>query len=502
MNNLSRSKNAVLNIMCGYGAQLGTLILSFIGRKIFLFFLSAEYLGINGLFSNILTVLSFAELGLDSALVYSLYKPIAEDDYDLVNSYLLFFKKIYIGLAMGIFAIGCAIIPFLNLIVNSSLPQRELVIYYLLILGNTVASYFNAYKVALLSASQKQRVYKFIALCTNVFMQLFHIIILVAWKNYYLYLAATIVSTLLGNALLSIVCNRLFPLKKRNCKAAEIDKPSIFSRMISTFSYKIGAVLVTNTDNILISALVSTMAVGLYSNYYTIISSAQGFIAILTTSIISGIGNFAAKKEASQQSELFNMMLLLYHFIASVGLLGFSLCFNDFITLWIGSDYLLSDDVVLALSLNFYLTNILNPVCMFREANGLFRQTKYLMLVRALINLVLSYILGIRSGMLGIFVATGISLLATSFWYEPLVLFKYVIKEPLIKYWGKQLKYGLLTAISFFVCYLVCANFYGGIMNFIAKVIMLVCVDCFVFLIFNCRTAELKKLKGYFVRKN
>ena len=262
-------------------------------------------------------------------------------------------------------------------------------------------------------------------------MQIIHIIALLIWKNYVLYLCGTLLSTILGNFILNYVCTRVEVGTFVDVNKVCFDKKPIISRITSTFLYKIGAVLVSNTDNILISALVSTFAVGLYSNYYTVTSSVQSFIVIVTSALISGVGNLAVQKSKENQHELFNMLLLIYHLIATIGLTGFYFVFNDFIAIWLGEQYLFGKEVVFFISVNFYLTNILNPVYLFREANGIFNQTKYIMLVRAFVNLVLSYFLGKKFGISGIFAATAISLLTTSFWFEPLVVFRSVMNDSL-----------------------------------------------------------------------
>lgn len=258
----SRSKNALLNIVFGYAAQMGILILSFVGRRIFLRFLSIDYLGINGLYSNILTVLSLAELGLDTAVLYSLYKPVADNDIPLINSLLKYFKKIYTVLAVGIFAVGLALIPFLKFIVKSSLNDNSLIIFYLLFLVNTVASYFVAHKVAFLSACQEQRIQKLVMLSSNLILQVLHIIVLLIWKNYYVYVSATVVTTIINNLILNAICNKIHPHLREKTELVSFEKEPIRNRIYSTFVYKIGGVAINNTDNILISMLVSTAAVG------------------------------------------------------------------------------------------------------------------------------------------------------------------------------------------------------------------------------------------------
>ena len=449
MNGNSRTKNAKLNILFGYLAQTGIFILSFVGRKIFLHYLSADYLGINGLYSNILTILSLAELGLDTAVVYSLYKPVATDDYALIHSLLTFFKKIYYILALAIFSIGIALIPFLNYLVNSNVSNTELILYYVLFLTNTVASYFVAHKVALLSAAQKQRVQKLIALSFNLLLQVIHIIVLVAFKNYYAYIVATVINTIISNIVLSIVTKRMHPQIFASKEYVEFDKKQIISRILSTFLYKFGAVLINSTDNILISVIVSTVAVGYYSNYYTVVAAITGFVSIITTSLISGIGNKAATDSKNGQGDLFDMMLLFYHIIAAIGLIGFSLLFNNLITIWLGSEYLFDEKTVFIIAFNFYLANAISPVWMFREANGFFVKVKYLLIIRAGINIALSIVFGMLWGVFGIFLATAASLILTNLWFEPRILSREILHRSQIIYWKKQLKYFLTTVFCY-----------------------------------------------------
>lgn len=470
----SRSKNAMLNIMFGYIAQIGILILSVIGRKIFLNFLSVEYLGINGLFSNILMVLSLAELGLDTAVLYSLYKPVADNAISLVNSLLAYFKKVYTILAIGVLIVGLAIIPFLKYIVKSSINNTELIVYYLLFLVNTVASYFVAHKIAFLSACQEQRVQKIVTLLSNLILQVLHILVLLILKNYYAYVCATVVTTIISNVILSAVCNKIHPELKNKEEPVIFDKKPIRSRVYSTFIYKICGVAINNTDNILISMLVSTAAVGLYSNYYMVISALQGFIAIISTSLISGIGNLGANGNEKRQYEVFNLALFFYNFIATLGLVGFSLLFNDVIKLWLGSSYLFDNKTVFIIAFNFYITNAVTPIWVYREANGLFEQVRYLMLIRASINIVLSIFLGKICGVFGILLATALSQIATSFWYEPSILFKNVFQVSVLHYWKRQIKCFATTLCCLCVGYLAVKYIHGGIAMLLVKIVVII----------------------------
>ena len=504
MNNIakenSRTKNAILNIFYGYIAQIGILILSFVGRRIFLHFLSADYLGINGLYSNILTLLSLAELGLDTAVVYSLYRPVAEHDNVQIASLLKFFKKLYYVLAFGILVIGGCLVPFLRFLVTSDLPESDLIVYYLLFLINSVASYFVAHKVALLSACQQQRIQKTVTLSVNLLLQVAYIVVLLIWKNYYAYVIAMVCSTFLMNIILSVICSKIHPEVFECKETVDIDKKPILKRVGSTFLYKLGAVIVTSTDNILISVLVSTLAVGYYSNYYTVVSAVQGFIAIITTSMVAGIGNLSVNAGSEKQAELFDMMLLFYHLVGAVGLIGFSLLFNNLITIWLGSEYLFDNATVFIIAFNFYLTNAISPVWMFREANGLFDKVKFILLIRAAFNLIFSVLFGMVWGVFGIFAATALSLIMTNFWLEPKIVSKEILKRKQSIYWLKQLKYFIVTIIAYACAFFATFKIGDTLVCLIVKAAIICVITAAIFVVANLKTPELVKLKGYLKR--
>lgn len=501
MNNNSRTKNAKLNIFYGYIAQIGILVLSFIGRRIFLNYLSADYLGINGLYSNILTLLSLPELGMDMAVIYSLYKPVADNDTKMISSLLKYFRKLYFVLAVVIFLIGISLIPCLKFLITSNLPIKDLVLYYLLFLINTVASYFVAHKVALLFASQEQRVQKLVTLSSNFILQFIYILVLVVFKNYYSYILASVVTTIVTNVVLGFVIVHLHPDVFRETEHVEFDKKPIIERMFSTFLYKIGAVLVNSTDNILISVLVSTVAVGYYYNYSTVVTAVTGFISIITTSMIAAIGNLAAKGSRKEQIDLFDMMVFFYHLIAAMGFIGFSLLFNNLITIWLGSKYLFDTQTVFIIAFNFYISNAIAPVYMFREANGLFNQVKFLLLIRAALNIAFSISLGMVWGVFGIFLATSLSLVLTNFWYEPKLLSDKVLSRLTKVYWIKQAKYGFITLVCYLICYITIYWMDNTILLLVLKAIIVCVVTGSAFVIVNLKTKELQNLKNYVFKK-
>ena len=497
----SRSKNAILNIVVGWGTQVAILILTFVSRRIFVRFLSTDFLGINGLYSNILSVLALAELGLGHITQYFLYKPVLENDYKKINATVKYFRKLYTFIALGVFAIGLALIPFLKFIINSNLNQNELIIYYIIFLLNSCVTYFAADKIALLAANQDNRLTKYITLTLNIGLQFAHIAVLYIWHNYIIYLLATLVSTILNAVITQIICQRRYPyLKEKDTDSEEIDKKNIVNSIKSSFVYKIGATVINNTDNILISIIVSTAMVGFYSNYFLVISAIQGFLSIITTSLISAIGNLSAEGSTKRSHEIFNLMILFYNFISAFCGVSFFFLINDFIPIWLGEKYLLDQWTVFAISFSFYLINAISPVWMFREANGLFNKVKYLLIVTATFNMVFSIILGKFFGIFGIILATSLARIVTTVWYEPKILFEKVFEKSCIAYWLKQAKYILLTILGAAACFVVNYFLPHSFIFIIVKGISFFAIFVMVFLIFCIKDQEFKEVKKFISR--
>lgn len=492
----SRSKNVALNVIVGFLSQFGIVLLSFAGRKIFVYFLSVDYLGINGLYGNILSVLSLAELGLGSVVQFYLYKPVAEKNEKMICALMEYLKKLYMAIAGTILLLGLLFIPVLRLVVNSDLPQDELIIYYVIFLLNSVMSYLSAHKVALLSAHQDNRLHKLLLFVTQLILQLTYIVILVFLHNYLIYVSAMLVFTVVNQVLLSVICNKRYPYLLNKEKSFNINKHAILESVKSTFIYKIGATVVNNTDNILISTIVSTAAVGLYSNYFMVVNAIQGFLTIITTSLISGIGNLSADGDKKRMLQVFRSMLLFYHFVAAFGAISFYFLFEELITAWLGKSYVLDRFTVFAIALSFYLTNAISPIWMFRESNGLFSEVKYLLLVTAGCNIVFSIILGKWLGLGGILLATSLARLITQVWYEPRILFSKLFGSSEKVYWIKQIKYVVLTGLCIAVCGGIDQLLPHGLLMMFIKAILFLNICVAIWFWGNIKTEESVELKN------
>lgn len=493
----SRVKNSFKNIVVNNIYQFLNIILSFIIRTIFIKTLGENYLGLNGLFTNILSVLSLAELGVGTAMVYSMYKPISENNEEKLSELIGYYKILYRRIAIAILILGLIVLPLLPYIVNLDSDVGNIQLYYVLYLLNSVFSYLLLYKSSIITASQKEYLIKKYEIAFLIIKIALQIVILIVLKNYLLYLIVQIVTTILTNVLKSRKAEKLYSFIKQKKELPKKDKKEIWGNIKSLLYYQIGNVLLNNTDNILISTMLGTVLVGYYSNYSTIITSVSTFTALIFTSIQSSLGNFNVKSNSEEKYGIYKILTFLSFVIYSFCAISMLILFQDFITLWIGEKYLLDTSVLLVIVLNYYITGILYPNWCYRYTTDLFNKAKYIMIICAILNIVLSIILGLAYGIFGILIATGISRLCTTFWYEPYIMYKNIFEKKVRYYFLRQAKYALIFVIVGVIIAAIC-NFIS-IENLLVKIILkeLICIVIIVsiyWIIFR-KTAEYKFLK-------
>ena len=431
----SRTRSSINNIIVGFLNQTTNLILSFISRTVFIRVLGVEILGVNGLFTDVLSLLSMADLGFNTAMVYSFYKPIAENDTKKISALINFYRKVYNFIAVTITVIGIAIMPFLNLIVNTDKQIPLLKVYYLFGLAGVVISYLFVYKASIINADQKNYIVTRITIVVNFIKTLVQIVLLLFFKNYIIYLAVNLVGNFINNYIASRKAIKLYPYIKEKNELDLEDKKSIFDNIKSIFIYKVSSLILTATDNTLISILIGTVVVGFYSNYLMITNKIVAIIQIVFGALTASIGNLIVKEKSEKRYEIFKAAQSVSFIICGIIVTSFVILINDFIGVWLGTAFTFDYWVVLAIAFNMYLSCVLQPLWTYREATGLYIRTKYVMLIAAIVNLILSVVLGKLLGIAGILFASAIARLSTYFWYEPLLLFKEYFDQPVRKYY-------------------------------------------------------------------
>ena len=447
----TRTSNSIKNIAFSIFNQLLNTVLAFVSRKIFLMCLSVDYLGISGLFGDIFSMLCLADLGFGTAMTFSMYKPLAEKDYDRLAGLVHFYKKVYRIIAIAIVTIGIALIPFLPYLVNTETEIEHLTWYYILMLANVVASYLVVYKTSIISADQKSFLTTKYTSFFSIARTVLQIAFLLLTHNYTVYLLIQVAFTYITNFFNSYIAEKRYPFIKKKILLPKEDTKGIFSNIKSVFIYKFSSVLITATDNTLISLIVNTTAIGYYSNYTIVSNKINAIVTTIFYSLTASIGNLIVKENYERRYQIFEIMQSVSLILSTFCLTCLLFLQEDFICLWLGEQYLLDKSILYAILTNFYFAIVLMPIWVFREATGLYQKTKYVMLGTAVVNIITSIILGKLIGLAGIIFATSISRLVTYFWYEPFLLFK--------KYFGKS-----------------CANYFLGIGKSIVSTLIVFCV--------------------------
>lgn len=491
-----RVKNSLINISAGIGNQIIITLLSFISRTVFISSLGVQYLGVNGLFTNILSMLSLAESGIGSSIVYSLYKPVAENDEERILVLMKLYKNTYRIIGLIIFILGLSIIPFLKYFIKGS-NVNNLHLIYSIFLINTVSSYFFSYKISFLNVCQKSHVATNVYSISSIISTFIKISILYFTQNYILFLVIDIIINTTTAIILAIMVDKRYPfLKNKIFKKIDSEtKGNIVKNTKALILHNIGGYCVFGTDNMIISSFVSIAAVGLYSNYTMLINICRTFINHIFNNINDSIGNLVAKESSDKIYSIFKVTMLCNFWIYSFFIISLYVITEPFIILWLGPKFLMSKGVLIISMINFYVSGMRRSISMFKTTSGIFQQDRYAPLVEAFINLVASIILVKFIGITGVFIGTLISTLAVPFWIAPCLVFKKVFNKPSINYFKKYLIYLVLALAACFITSFVC-NFisFEGLPSLILRGVVCLIVPNVIYICVFYNTEEYKYL--------
>lgn len=451
-----RTYNSIKNMIFSVISNAITIIVGFVVQKIFLDTLGTEYLGINSLYSNIISMLAIADLGIGTAIIYNLYEPVAHHKKEKIKSLMSFYKKTYYIISLVIFIIGLLIIPFLGFIVGkTTVPNLELIILFFLFLLDTVASYLLSYKRSLLYADQKSYITSIIHLGYLIIMNTLLIIALILTKNFYLYLIIKIICRILENVIISIIADIRYPyLKEKDIKPiSKKNKDDIILKVKGLFFHKIGSFFVLGTDNILISIFLGVSVVGLYNNYYLIIYALTTLISQGFNSFTASVGNLLTLESKNKSYQVFKKIRLLNFWIAGYTAISILVVMESFISFWYGAEYLLETSVLIILVLNYYLTVMRYNISIFKDASGIFHEDRYIPILESIINIVASLILIKFFGLAGVFLGTVLSNLLLHLYSYPKYVIKGLFNEKKSEYFKSIINYFLLFVVSAILTY-------------------------------------------------
>ena len=500
---MSRTRNSVRNLSYAVIGQAIGFVISFIARIFFIRVLGREYLGLNGLFTNILTILSLAELGVGEAITFSLYKPLAENDTKKCTMLMQVYKKVYTIIGCAILVIGFCLTPFLPLIIKNMPDIPYINLIYILFVVNTAVSYFFSYKRNLIIADQKRYIATFYRYLAHAVFTFLEIVYLILFKNYIGYLLIMIAATLADNIMVSRKADKMYKFLKTE-EQIPLDpesKDKIIKNTKAMMMHKVGGVVVNSTDNILLSMFVSLDSVGLYSNYFFITNALNSVTTHVFNSVTARVGNLFATSDSKKAYKVFKEVFFLDYFMYSFIAVSLLCLFNPFIELWVGKEYLFGFDIVCIIVINVYIAGMRKAVLTFREASGLFYKDRWKAVFEAIINLGTSIILAIYFGTFGVFLGTFISSVTVCVWVEPLILYKYGFKEKLIEYFKLYFMYAIVTIACCALTYYLCSFInYGRFVSLILKACLCVIVPNVINIILFRNTEQYQYFKNLFRR--
>lgn len=461
----SRIQNSTRNLSAALLSQGVSNVLKFVVRTVFIYTLGKSYLGINGLFSDIINMLSLAELGLDTAITYRLYKPIAENDYEKLRKLMKFYKYAYFIIGLVILLAGAIAVPFLPFVVKdySSLYSLNInpVVIFLLYLFNTASSYlFFAYRSSVIRAAQKMYVTTMIHMIVTVAAQVVQILLLVFFKNFTVYVAVSIFFSILSNFICSCVAKKMYPevfvFTREKLDVSEIR--DIFKDIGAVFVSKVNSVVLKATDNLVLGAFIGIDVVGLYSNYLLFYVTIRSFLSSIYNATKASMGDLFAKSDLQTKYSFFKLMNYITVILYGTAAVGVGIVANELIDVWIGPDYLIKMPFSVLIGVEIIFMGIKQNLNQIRNVSGLFRQMWMRPLVGTVINLGVSVLLVNPFGIFGVIMGTITADIIANFAIDPQIIYKngFHGEWKVSEYYFRNIRYilelFLIGTADFFIC--------------------------------------------------
>lgn len=444
-----RSSNSIKNAIIAAIMNMITILVGFVAQKVFVITLGNEYLGLNGLFNNVLSMLAVVELGFGSAIIYHLYKPIAEENEKEIKILMKFYKKTYRIIALVIFILGLIVMPFLKCIVGEVSITDNIYILFFLALIDIVASYLLTYKRSILYANQKTYITNLIHIGYVILMNACEIALLFLTNNYIIYLMTKIVFRILENVVITIIANKMYPfiIEKTEADLDSNTKNDILLKVKGLLFHKIGGSLVLGTDNIIISNIFGVVTVGLYSNYNMIINAVSNLFGQVFSSITATIGNLLVEGNKEKSYDIYKKILFLNSWIYCFAGTCILCLMEPFICIWMGKDYVLPYGVLIVLVINFYIQGMRKTSAGFKEAAGIFYEDRYIPIIESVINVIASIILAKLFGLIGVFIGTLLSSMALFLYSYPIFVYKALFNRKYTEFIKEHFKYLIISNI-------------------------------------------------------
>lgn len=504
-----RTKKSLINMLTSIGSQVVIILLGFISRRVLIYSVGVEYLGINGLMTNILTIFSLAESGIGLVIGYNLYEPLAKNDRELIKSLMGFYRKAYDFLAVMTAIIGIVFYPFLPYFLTGNTAENTGIIYFLF-LFSSVSSYLFSYKATLNNSDQNKYLFTLVNTISQVGVLLVKVVVLYYTENYILFLAIDIFTNLIKNIVFSIIVDKRYPyLKEKNVRVLDGKiKAQMFKNIKALFITKIGYILTESSNNLVISSMVNITSLGLYSNYSVLITSVSKFVSTFTNSIIASMGNLIVSENKQKTYEVYNKINFINYWLYTFSSVCLFCLIEPFVNIWLGEEFILNKSILISSVFLYYIKGTNAAAEMVKNAAGIFHPDRYVTIVEAVVNLVVSIILAKYYGITGVILGTIVSYVLFSYWIRPYLVYKYVFNKS-FKFHLKDIMEKFLVSflIVLLVNYISTKVIIGNnvLINFVLNMFVTVISVNVCLLIISYRKADFKEIvnlvKNRFRRK-
>lgn len=457
---INRTNNTIRGTITGVSSRIIGLLIPFVIRTIFIHTLGLEYLGLSSLFSSVLQVLNLMELGVGSALVFSMYKPIAEDDTQKICALMRLYRTYYRIIGLVVCMVGLSVIPFLpRLIKNDPPADINIFVVYCMSLAGTVLSYWLfAYRNCLFQAHQRTDILNVLNIIMTLLSSVVQIVFLLVFRNYYLYLSVSIVNPILSNIITALLSKRYYPQYVPVGSLSKEEVHSINKKVSSLFTAKLGTTIHRSFDTIVVSAFLGLSTLAIFQNYNYIITSVTGLVMVLYSAAQAGVGNFLISSSKESKRDLLYKFQFLTMLIATVCSCCLINLYQPFMKLWVGETYLLDFSLVILFTLSFVVDMFMRPLLMFKDSGGMWNEDRFRPLVAALTNLALNIATVKWLGLYGVIASTIVSMLIVAVPWLLINIKKHQFDFGIKRFLFTNLKYILVIALTCWLTYLLCST--------------------------------------------
>ena len=501
----SRTQNTLYNLISGIGSEFIIYLLSFITRTVFIKTLGRSYLGIGGLFTNILTLLSLTDMGVGMALNYRFYTPLKENNQKRIQVLLKFYKQVYTLIGAVILVLGLCLIPFLKYLIKDYQTFDALGIkaglVFLLYLMQSVSTYwFFAYKSAIIKADQKEYYINILGYGLTLATNILQIVVLLTTNNYFTYISVVILMNIATGLINAKLADRMYPYIKEKCQESisKEERNEIFKDCGSIFLFSANSVILKATDNLVLSTFIGLDIVGLYSNYLIIYNALKKIIKKFIRAVQPSIGNLFSTAGNSEKYEFFQLMNYLMFIFCGTASVCVAVLSDEFIRVWLGEEYIIAMPFSILIAVELYLICTLQVLVQMRDVIGLFQKMKWRPIIGAALNITISIVLVQKMGIYGVVLGTIISQLLSAFAIDPYIICKYGFKNTkyILDYYVTSVCFVAELVIAGLVCWFMNQNIFvgHGMGSFVVHSILTGVTTVGTIMLFNGRNKVFQKI--------